>query len=66
MPELSYASSGSKMKFIEDFYAVTIVSYIYYEEDQIRDDILEGEANENNSAPYRLDRDLLIDDPVDR
>ena len=66
MPEFSYASSGRKMKFSEDFYAVTIVSYIYYEEEKIRDDSLEGEANENNSAPLRLDRDLLIDDPVDR
>jgi hypothetical protein len=32
--KMSYASSGRKMKFFEDFYALTVVSYIYYEEDQ--------------------------------
>ena len=31
---MSYASSGRKMKFYEDFYAVTVVSYIYYENDE--------------------------------
>ena len=31
---MSYASSGRKMKFYEDFYAVTVVSYIYYEDDE--------------------------------
>jgi hypothetical protein len=32
--KMSYASSGRKMKFYEDFYAVTVVSYIYYENDE--------------------------------
>jgi hypothetical protein len=32
--KMSYASSGRKMKFYEDFYAVTVVSYIYYEDDE--------------------------------
>jgi hypothetical protein len=33
--KMSYATSGRKMKFYEDFYAVTVVSYIYYEDDEI-------------------------------
>lgn len=33
---MSYASVGRKMKFFEDFYAITFVSYIYYEEEQNR------------------------------
>ena len=28
--EMSFASTGRVMNFYEDFYAVTIVSYIYY------------------------------------
>lgn len=31
---MSYASLGRKMKFFEDFYAITVVSYIYYEEER--------------------------------
>ena len=50
--KMSYASSGRKMKFYEDFYAITVVSYIYYEEDQ-------------NKREW-LDRDLLINDEAQR
>lgn len=28
--EMSFASTGRSMKFYQDFYAVSIVSYIYY------------------------------------
>ena len=31
--EMSFASTGRVMNFYEDFYAVTIVSYIYYQKD---------------------------------
>ena len=50
--EMSYAYSGRKMKFYEDFYAVTIVSYIYYEEEQKeRESIFQGNANSVNIEP---------------
>jgi len=49
---MSYAYSGRKMKFYEDFYAVTIVSYIYYEEEQKESEvILEGNGNSDNIEP---------------
>jgi len=65
--EMSYAYSGRKMKFSEDFYAVTIVSYIYYEEEQKDSEaILEGNVNSDNIEPKKLDRDLLIADPETR
>jgi hypothetical protein len=31
--EMSFASTGRVMNFYEDFYAVTIVSYIYYQKE---------------------------------
>ena len=50
--EMSYAYSGRKMKFYEDFYAVTIVSYIYYEEEKSgREAPLQSSANSDNIEP---------------
>jgi hypothetical protein len=49
---MSYASSESKMTFYEDFYAVTVVSIIYYEEEQNRREaLLNGKATENDIEP---------------
>jgi hypothetical protein len=31
--EMSFASTGRAMNFNEDFYALSIVSYIYYKKD---------------------------------
>ena len=31
--EMTFASTGRSMKFQEDFYALSIVSYIYYNKD---------------------------------
>jgi hypothetical protein len=46
---MSYEYSGKKLKFYEDFYAVTIVSYIYYEEEQNeKDAIFQGNADNEN------------------
>lgn len=53
--EMSYASTGRVIDFYEDFYAVTIVSYIYYEQDQ-------QDLNARLIAPETIDRDLLIID----
>ena len=47
--EMSYEYSGKKLKFYEDFYAVTIVSYIYYEEEQNeKEAIFQGNADNEN------------------
>ena len=32
--EMSKASAGTKIKFYEDFFAITVVSYIYYEKEE--------------------------------
>jgi hypothetical protein len=55
---MSYAYSGRKMKFYEDFYAVTIVSYIYYEKEEKiknRKSYLQGSALD--SFDYDTGRD---------
>jgi hypothetical protein len=47
--EMSYEYSGKKLKFYEDFYAVTIVSYIYYEEEKNeKEAIFQGNADNEN------------------
>jgi hypothetical protein len=72
--EMSKASAGTKMKFYEDFFAITVVSYIYYEVEEKhkhRKSYLQGSAldsfdYDDGIDPNILDRDILINDPETR
>lgn len=55
---MSKASAGTKIKFYEDFFAITVVSYIYYEKEEKiknRKSFLQGSALD--SFDYDTGRD---------